>query len=178
MNKEDQLTQAKFLIDRYDKYLQVVDIKGNFLMAYHFFIVGGILLNYDNLNALFNNEGIYWNWNVFKLVATLTIINSLASVYFILRAVYPFLKSKTSSKSKNSEIKSLIYFGDVSTKKSETYIEELKNQSKKNNLKDVQEQAHALSVALTQKFKNIKTAGRLCYFHFVLAVLSIIYKLL
>lgn len=178
MKIERQIEQARYVIDRYDRYLQVIDIKGNFLMAYHFFIVGGLLINYADLQKSFGlcNTDI----KLFKVLVLATCIISLVSLVIILLAVYPFLRanSKAPSGKKKKEKMSLIFFGSVATMTFDKFYEQQTTRDEKELLKDFYSQSHTLAHALKRKFERIKYAGLLCYLHVFPAVIAIIYKII
>lgn len=173
MNTEKQIEQARYLMDRYDRLLQMVDIKGNIIAIYHFTIIGAIVFNYDDLkrllNAMSNGVDIF-----FWLVLSITLI-SLASLVFIFLAIFPFLESKTK---KGNEHESLIFFKTVYEMGQKKFETEFSKQNEEELAADYKAQVFNIARGLTSKFDNIKIAGYICYLHLLVSLILIIIKVL
>jgi hypothetical protein len=173
MKIERQIEQARYLIDRYDRLLQMVDIKGNIIAIYHFTIIGAIVFNYDDLkillNVLINDVDIFF-WLVLSVI-----LISLASLLFIFLAIFPFLESKTK---KGKDHKSLIFFKAVCEMGQKNFETEFSNQSEEDLVADYKAQIFNIAKGLSMKFVNIKRAGHVSYLHLLVGVILIIIKIL
>jgi hypothetical protein len=173
MSTEKQIEQARYVMDRYDRLLQMVDLKGNILAIYHFTMIGALVFNYDDLKGLLNvtcNGVDVFFWVVLSVIAV-----SLVSLLFILLAIFPFLESKTK---KGKDHKSLIFFKAVYEMGQKDFEKDFSNQSEEELIADYKAQLFNLAKGLTTKFANIKTAGHICYLHLLIGLMLLIIKIL
>ena len=77
-------------------------------------------------------------------------IGLISSLIFSLFVYFPQLDI--------SNMKSFLYFGDVSNMPEDEFIDSLKGKSKKQIYKEIASQIHATSIIANDKFKNTKKA--------------------
>lgn len=172
MKLEKQIEQARYQMDRYDRLLQMVDLKGNVIAVYHFTLIGSIVFNYGELKSLLNvtydgNDSFFW-------VALAVILISLSSLIFIFLAIFPFLGSTTK---KGKEHKSLIFFKSVYEMGQADFESKFSEQEEENLITDYKIQLFNLAKGLSAKFNNVRIAGHICYLHLLVGVILIIMKL-
>jgi hypothetical protein len=173
MNTEKQLEQVRYLMDRYDRLLQMVDIKGNIIAIYHFTIIGAIIFNYDNLKSLLSIK--FGDTDIFFWLVVSVIVISLTSLLFIFLAIFPFLESKTK---KGKDHKSLIFFNAVYEMGQKDFEADFSKQSEEELVADYKAQVFNISKGLSLKFGNIKIAGHISYLHLLVGLILIIIKIL
>jgi len=149
--------QLKFIMQRYDTYISGANTKGTFLLAFNTFLCGGVLSNYSSLIEMVGLcLAIY-----LKLALLLLVICGIVSLFIVLLAVYPFLKSGNSSKDKYH---SLIYFGSVSAfKNPEEYIAALGSQNDPDVFADMSKQIHQLAQGLYKKYRQLEWATKIIF---------------
>jgi len=173
MKKEMQIEQARYLMDRYDRYLQAVDLKANIIAVYHFTIIGSVVFNYDDLKVLLGGSG---EASVLFQLATIGVIAvSLISIIFLLLTIFPFLKSNT-RKGKNHE--SLIFFKSVHEMGQKNFELKFSKQEDDDMIEDYRIQLFNLASGLSRKFKYLSTAGKISFLHLLIGIVLIIVELL
>ena len=137
----------RFIISRYDIYMQSINAKGNFYLTINTFILGGTLAGYVNLNAKYHFCTL-----IFLLFISTLLIN-LLSVLLTLFAIKPYVNSKH-----ENENGSIIFFGDVADYHSKQYDSHWQNIDDKKWHDDLKMQAFLLSKGLKIKFKLLSVA--------------------
>ncbi|KYG73691.1 hypothetical protein AWW68_13465 [Roseivirga spongicola] len=165
---QEKGNHLKYLIDRYDRYFQVVDAKGNIILAYHLFIIGGLLLNYEDLNEVYTGGLLS-----FSSIVWLTSIISTVSVSIILVSIFPYLR-----KGAYSDSESLIFFMSVSEMKLERFGDKVRKMVESDLEDDLIEQAHTLAKGLRKKFQSTNMAAKVTIGHLLIAGLILIQFLL
>jgi hypothetical protein len=151
MEKEKE--QSRFIIQRFDNYINGANTKGNFLLAFNTFICGGIIANYKNIMALIELPVNNYLIN-YCLVALFTA--SIITTVLIIRAVYPFLSSGNSSKNKYH---SHIFFNSVAEFGSgDEYYASFTKMTDKAVEEDLAKQAYQLARGLKNKFHFLEWA--------------------
>lgn len=103
--KSDNL---KYILTRYDNYINASNVKGTFIVSLNTFIVGCIIINRKTLIDIFlNNESLKTSINV---LIYLVCILALVIIGLTIVALFPYLKSGNSSK---DSYHSHIYYGSV-----------------------------------------------------------------
>jgi hypothetical protein len=171
MNIEKQTEQARYLMDRYDRLLQMVDLKGNIIAIYHFTIIGAIVFNYEDLKKLLNVPCT--SIDLFFWIVLGVIMVSLASLLFIFLAIFPFLESKTK---KGKDQTSLIFFKAVYEMGQRDFELDFSKQNEEELIADYKTQLFNLAKGLSIKFANIKMAGHICYLHLLVGLILIVIK--
>ena len=162
----DKRDQSKFIMLRYDNYINGVNTKGNFLLVFNTFFAGLITANYNSIILKVASPcGII----VFKVLLVLFLICALIAIVKIFQAVYPFLKSGNSSK---DAYHSLIFFQSVSEfESSKAYREKFEAQKEEDLHSDLVNQSYELAVGLKKKFKYISDAMHFIYAELVFIIL-------
>lgn len=169
MDKEKE--QSRFIIQRFDNYINGANTKGNFLLAFNTFLCGGIIGNYKNILGLICCPCHYCLVNI-CLVALFAI--SIITTILIIKAVYPFLNTGNSSK---DNYHSHIFFNSVAEFKSESeFYESYTKKTDKEIEEDLAKQAYQLAKGLKSKFFFLEWAMR--FFYAELLLLTILVTIL
>lgn len=171
MNSEKQIEQARYLMERYDRLIQMVDLKGNIIAIYHFTLIGAIVFNYDDVKKLLNVT--YNGLDVFHWLVLSVILISLGALLFIFFAIFPFLESKTK---KGKDHKSLIFFKAIYDMGQKEFQADFSNQTEEGLAADYRAQLFNLAKGLAMKFSNIMIAGRISYLHLLVGLILILSK--
>ena len=166
MEKEKEHT--KFIILRFDNYINGANTKGNFLLAFNTFLCGGIISNYKNIIGLIE-VGSNFAYANYCLVVLLLV--SIITSVLIIKAVYPFLVSGNSSKDKYH---SHLFFNAVAEFNSaKEFCESYNKQTDKEVEADLAHQAFHLAQGLRKKYNFLEWAMRLVYVELVLLTILI-----
>lgn len=161
----------KLILQRIDGYINSVNTKGGFIVAFTTFLCGSILAKYSELKPLFDKSccpGL-----IDYLLVALFVI-SIATVFIVGMAIFPYLKSGNSSKSKYH---SNIFFNSIAEFESdEEYVKSCNNYDEAAQVDDLQRQIHTLSKGLKSKFQKIGIAMYLFFLNLVIlgVIMSII----
>jgi hypothetical protein len=107
--------------------------------------------------------------NLFNSLLSLEMIIGVLNLIFLIFASVPYF-------TKNS--KSLYYFGGIGSFTEDEFTKRSKSITGKEELKDLRNQVHVLSLGLTKKFSWLKKSGRLLVLQFFLLLPLIIILLL
>lgn len=144
------------VIARYDMYIGSTNTKAAFLIAFNTFVVGGVVLKWQDIRSAVGETSP----PSFPLVAVLLLVAvgaALASLYLTFQAINPFL----SSPKRPNEYHSNVFFGDVSEHGDpEKYAQAVGRWDDAALQKDLAFQAHTLAGSLSAKFVAIKNAIR------------------
>ena len=165
---EKQTDKTKFIIQRYDNYISGANIKGNFLIAFNTFLIGGLISNYSKIKELvIFNPGK----TLIDIIVFILSILCIGAIILVIKAVYPFLKSGNSSIEKYH---SHIFFNSVAEFHNEnTYYESLTKLSDEEFNRDLAHQAFQLAKGLKDKYYFLKWAMRLVYSELFIILLII-----
>jgi len=154
---EKERDHTKFIIQRFDTYISGANTKGNFLLAFNIFVVGASLSNYNRINNIANcNERI-----IVSVLLVLLVIVSLVAIYFIIKAVYPFLASGNSTTDKYH---SHIFFNSVAEFQTpKAYYESYSKQTDSDVDEDLCRQAFQIAQALKTKYRLLDWSIRFIY---------------
>jgi len=164
---EKQADNTKFIIQRYDNYISGANSKGNFLIAFNTFLIGGLISNYSKISDLIDSGA---GNIVFNISTYILLILCVFSIILIINAVYPFLKTGNSSIEKyHSHIffKSVVEFND-----DKTYFESLSNLTDIEFERDLANQAFQLAQGLKTKYSHIEWAMKLVYCELCVIILT------
>lgn len=160
---EKATENSKFIIGRFDNYISQANVKGNFLLAFNTFLIGGIISNYGKIIDFVKCPSILMVLNVILIIM---FILSIVTAFFVIKAVYPFLHSSNSSKEKYH---SHIFFNSVSEfKDGNEYFNSLNNHTDKEFDSDLANQAYLLARALKKKYKYLQLAMIFVYIEMLL----------
>jgi hypothetical protein len=160
--------RTEFIFTRFDKYLDTVNSKGTLYLAINTFFIGTFLA----LLTTFSDKFKWTELTVFLIALFLLI--SFISIFIVLLAVNPFLKSGT----KNGIESSILYYGSVSEYDKEVYINRLKDIKDEDLKNDIGNQLYCLAEGLTSKYNKLFWAGRLIAIEFVLLIPIIVLLLI
>lgn len=152
---KEKIEHVKFIISRYDIYIESTQNKSNLYLALNTAIIAGII---TLVSANKQEQLSPINLIVLGLVSMLAVM----SITLTLIAINPYLKS--ASKKSNS----IIFFNEVSSYDFEQYAKKVDDISDKKLLKDLNCQAFSLATALKGKYQKLYYAGRILISEFVL----------
>ncbi len=158
---DEKIEHLKFIIGRYDTYIESTQTKSNLYLALNTAILAGII---TLLTALRPEDR---DINVI-LVLGITALLALVSITITLLAITPYLKS-ISNKSN-----SLIFFQEVSNMTYDDYHDKVEKISEAKFLKDLSCQAFSLAGGLKSKYQNLMIAGRIIIAEFMLLFICVI----
>lgn len=155
---KEKIEHVKFIIDRFDTYMESTQTKSNLYLALNTAILGGII----TLAASSKPEDV----TLFSVL----ILGSIAflavtSITITLIAITPYLVSAS------SENKSVIFFQDVRNSNFDDYADKIKDMSDKKFLRDLTCQAYSLAGGLQSKYKRLFYSGRLIIIEFILLLI-------
>lgn len=171
MEKNSQIEHSKYLLDRFDHYIEGANSKGNFLLAFGAVLGGFIISNYDNIIAFKECKAESW---VSGLLITV-LICGLLSIAFTITAVFPFLKTSNSSSKKYH---SLVFFKSIAEMKEEQFLKDYKKQKDKKVRKDLAKQIFAISQGLKTKYIRISWAIGFIFFQLIFLLIIILIKVI
>ncbi len=170
MEEIKEIEQSRYVLNRFDHYIEGANSKGNFLLAYSAFLFGFIVTSFNDIVALDNSDSKNW---IIVLLAVILVIG-LVSIGFTIAAVFPFLKTNNSS-SKNYH--SLVFFNSIADMEEENFLKQYKQQKDKKACKDMAKQIYAISKGLKSKYFKISWAIRLVFVQLFLLLLIILIKI-
>jgi hypothetical protein len=153
MNKSENL---KFILERYDHYIESVQSKSNLYIALNSLIITGSI-------AILTTSDLQKFDSTLLALLIIIFLVSIVSIIITLIALNPYLKS--------SQTKSVLFFNDVSSEKEDDYCEKMNQMSNDKFDKDVTKQIHCMAKGLTVKYKKLKCVGLLLIFQFITIIL-------
>lgn len=169
----DNRDQIKFIIQRYDNYINGVNTKGNFLLVFNTFLAGAIATNYVNIISKIELTNAIVG---FKIILALFLAVVLFAVINIFKAVYPFL---TSGNSTIEGYHSLVFFNSVAEFKTDSdFKTKFNSQSDSDLQNDLTLQSYQLAKGLKHKFTLIQKAMVAIYIELGLLALMAVYVLI
>lgn len=154
---KEKTEQIKFIIGRFDTYIESTQTKSNLYLALNTAILGGII----TLVASTKPEDVK---NFSLIILGIIALLAVTSISITLIAITPYLKSV-------SESNSVIFFQDVTTCTFEEYKNKINDISEKKFLSDLTCQAYSLAGALKGKYQKLFYAGRLIIVEFILLLI-------
>ncbi|WP_432411334.1 Pycsar system effector family protein [Rasiella sp. SM2506] len=162
---------SKFLIQRFDQYTEGANSKGNFLLAFNTFLCGFLLSSFNSVVSFGSKD---FNSTVEVFLGVIVILGVI-SMFFTLRAVYPYLHTGNSSEKRYH---SLVFFKSISEISTEdAFVKEYKEQKEKKVGKDLAKQIYAVSKGLTRKYNRIKWAIWFIYPQLFFLIVILILKI-
>lgn len=171
MENTKDIEHSKYILSRFDHYIEGANSKGNFLLAFSAFLFGFIMTSFNDIISF--NQHAAMNLTLVLLIAILLI--GLVSIAFTIAAVYPFLKTNNSS---SKEDHSLVFFNSIAEMPEDDFLKKYKEQKVKKVRKDLAKQIYAVSTGLKVKYRRVSWAIRLVFVQLVLLLLIIIIKTL
>lgn len=151
---KEKLEQTKFIISRFDTYIESTQTKSNLYLALNTAILGGII----TLAASTRPEDV----TCFALIILgITALLAVVSITITLIAITPYLKSASNKGD------SVIFFQDVTKYTYDQYNEKIDTISDKKLLSDLTCQAYSLAGGLKSKYQKLFYAGRFIIVEFI-----------
>ncbi len=142
----EKLENVKFIINRYDAYIESSQTKSNLYLALNTAILGGTI---TLLTALKQEDLTFLVILLLGLAALLALLSSTIT----LLAITPYLKS--ASEKSNS----VVFFQDVGRSFYDEYHEKIEKIADGKLLKDLTCQAFSLATGLNDKYTKLRYAG-------------------
>lgn len=141
------------VIGRFDFYINTVNTKATFLIAFNTFMFSAIILKWvDLMKPVEQSKGAVFFGTIFFAIAAIAALTSLA---FTFGAINPFLKSPEKAKKYHSRL----FFEHVAKhEKPEEYLGEITSCTRAELVEDLASQAHSLAEGTSNKFRWIKLA--------------------
>jgi len=147
-------------ISRFDHYYDSVNNKTAVYIAINSFVVGSLITTYIS-----TIDDILFYTQLFKIITITSVFIGVLTLLILVNASIPYF-------TKNS--KSMYYFGGIGSMVKDEFICCSKELSNKQELKDLRNQVHTLSMGLNKKFMKLKVAGKLLILQFILLVPTLI----
>lgn len=158
---KDKIEQIKFIISRYDSYIESTQSKSNLYLALNTAIIGGII-------TLLTSSGAVGIGTAVSIILGVTALLASISIVITLLAITPYLNS--ASKKSNS----VIFFQEVATSTFDNYYNWMDTISERKFMKDLSCQAYSLAVGLKKKYQKLMYAGRIIIIEFILLFVCVI----
>lgn len=161
---KSEIDQSRFIIQRFDNYISEANNKGNVLLLINTFILG-VLFSSSN-KAVSEIEGSENLSVLIQWLLVMTIVCGLTSMFFVLKAIFPFLNSGNSA---SFHYRSKIFFKSVAEFKSSTkFLKSYRAQSDKELMDDLARQAFELANGLRSKYYWLGISTWLIYVEILL----------
>lgn len=158
---KEKLEQTKFIIGRFDTYIESTQTKSNLYLALNTAILAGIITIATSTKP---EDATYFSIIIMGVIAVLAII----SISITLIAITPYLKC-TSNKTA-----SIFFFQDVTKYTFEEYVDKINTISDKKLLLDLTCQVYSLAEGLKIKYQKLFYAGRIIIVEFILLLIYLI----
>lgn len=160
----------KYLLDktlsRLDTYITSVNTKAAFIVTFNVFVLGAVIVNCNGVMAPIKIAIYkYLIGLLFYVIAA----GAALSVFYVFKAVSPFLKSGNADES----YQTLLFFGSISNMGLDKYRESVLQSDADMIITDLIRQNHILAVGASEKFKNLSTSIFLLIY-FVIVPISLI----
>lgn len=161
---DKKVENLKYIITRYDNYINFSNVKGSFIVTLNTFIVGAVLVNRGFILEKIDCKYI----SFYNFLLLLLCSSALVILFFTIRALFPYSISGNSSK---DEYHSHIYFGSVSKFESaKEYISSLSKIDDNKFEEDLASQAYIIAIGLTRKYKMLDISMYAIYFELLIFV--------
>lgn len=158
---KEKLEHLKFIIGRFDTYIESTQTKSNLYLALNTTILAGII----TIAASIKSAAVtLFPLLIIGFIALLAVI----SISITLIAINPYLKSASD---KNA---SVIFFQNVTSFTFDAYAEKINAISDKKLLKDLTCQAYSLAGGLNGKYQKLYYAGRIIIAEFILLFIYLV----
>jgi Family of unknown function (DUF5706) len=158
MENKEKIENLKFIIGRYDNYIESTHTKSNVYLSLNTAVLAGVITLISTLKI---SELTNYLAYILIAIAIITVI----SIIIILGAIKPSLLSNKMS---------IIFFGDVAESSNDNYLDKVKKMNDKDFTIDISNQAHYLAKIVSSKFKIIKWVGNLIKIEFILLLIWLI----
>jgi Family of unknown function (DUF5706) len=169
MEIKDRIQNQIMIISRFDNLYNSVNNKANFLIAFHSFLVGAIILGNNKITD--NIKSVPWK-SVGYVLLIILVSCAFVSITLLLKSVYPYTQSGNDSTNKYH---SLIFFKSINEfKDAGAYLEKLDQTDHHKFYKDLVFQTYQLSAGLTHKFKMLARATIFIYIEGFIVIFMLI----
>lgn len=155
------------ILKRYDTYVGAVNFRCGLIASFSAAVFGTVILKAEKLL-----DGIGALHAVQSVLLLIVSLLALVSIYFVIKTIYPDLRSNLDKTNKHS----LIFFKSVADNyKSSDYVAAIQSLSVDELERDLAIQIHEVAIITADKFKNIANAAltikvMLCFLAGVLLV--------
>ncbi|RON43690.1 Pycsar system effector family protein [Pseudomonas frederiksbergensis] len=154
-------------LKRYDNYIGTVNFKSGLITTLNAAVFGGVVLKSD---VLVLKDSLYRDALILNVVVIAFL--SLLSIYWVIKSIWPNLKSASTGTNRDVLAPSLFFFGSVSSNfNAKSYAESFRKVTVEEMEKDLSVQVHEVAAITSLKFKTISTASLFTKLN-VLALLS------
>ena len=153
----DNYEHLKFLIERFDHYYDSINNKGNAMLVINTFSIGGIAAFYTALQ-----DDVTWTTSMKAYGIALCLLWA-ASLFLTSWGLMPYQKST---------VKSIIFFGGVSSLSEAEFLRQNSEQQENALIKDMQSQAYHLAKGLALKFQRLRWATYSLFVSYVVLVFA------
>lgn len=154
---DDQKIRISGLWDtlkRYDSYISTVNFKSGLIASFNTAVFAGVILKTEEITKL--SVKLH---SATALLLSLISLLSILSIFWVIRSIWPNLKSASLGNSKNQQ-PSLFFFASVSKNfTAENYAETLRTSTVDALEKDLAIQVHEVASLTLIKFRRIARAG-------------------
>lgn len=164
MSNISHYEHAKFIIGRFDYYLNIVNTKGTFYVGLNTFLLGGLFTGIMAVYKQIDHPLLLW------LLLGGFVLCSLVSIICTIIAINPFLRSGNSS----SPNRSLVFFGSVNEFDKAAHASAFVAQDDEAKTQDCISQSWILARGMVPKYKRLSVAGILLIVQFLLLPLVIL----
>lgn len=137
-------------LKRFDGYISAVNVRCGLIASFSVAVFGGVLLKADHM--------IHGGGAVEVLITLLlagTALAALLSIYFVVKTIWPNLKTNAHAKNKPS----LLFFDSIANNfTAETYSEELRSITIDDFQRDLAIQVHEVATVTRDKFRLVSRA--------------------
>ena len=168
MEKKNE--NLKYILTRFDNYINASNVKGTFIISLNTFIIGVILVNKNTIADLFCcNQNLL---NIFNVILFLICLSGLGIIFFAIKALFPYMNSGNEI---DEVYHSHIYFGSISKfENKQKFLESFNNLIDPDFEKDLEYQIYTISKGLKKKYEFLNKAMYILYFELVLFLLIFI----
>jgi len=158
------------VLKRYDQQITTTNFKVGLMLSFLVTVIWGLTLHVKSVPTPVGVFTCKYIVIIGSVIITITL--ALSAILNLFRAVSPNTDNP-------NDLKSLIFFGDVSKySKGNDYYEEITKANMESLTQDLAIQTHTLSVIVTEKFRLIRIATNLIKFGVIpLALCSLIFIL-
>ncbi len=162
--------KLKFIIERYDKYYENINSKGNVYLTINTFILAGTIAGFYTLNDKFHFGA------AILLMFFFSVASNFCSVGYTLLAIKPHLNTKN-----DNADGSALFFGDVADYHANQYENIWRDMNDEIWHKDIKKQACLLATGLKKKFNLLVYAtwfiGAQLFFIATFGIILLNYKI-
>lgn len=158
MENIDKIENLKFIISRYDNYIESSHTKSNVYLSLNTAVFAGVITLISTLKIETLNTFLTYTLLVIAFLNVLSII-------IILGAIKPNLLSGK---------KSIIFFGDVANSNIDDFLDKIQKIKNEKFVIDLSNQTHYLAKIVTEKFEKINWVGNIIKLEFLILLVWLV----